>query len=374
MNDISMTDFLDTTLLPAINSYQDMSGFNTMALTCKAERLIHLTKLCDVEPTFQQLAALNQAYVVISNGSNIILPEMLHATVVFPSLKGMTVLGQDATSITVEVMAGENWHNLVVETVNNGWYGLENLALIPSWVGGSPVQNIGAYGVQVEDVIASVKAFHIPTLTWHHLSKAECEFSYRDSVFKRQAGQWLITSVIFTLSKIANTNTQYGDVAKVAQQYALQAGRDRVTPIDTMNAIIEIRQSKLPDTNDLPNCGSFFKNPIIAKSHVDQLLTTYPNLVHYPLKDATGNATEQVKVAAGWLIDQAGLKGQGIAPILTHTKQALVLTNHAPTVATQTDVANSMQFIQKTVFEKFGIRLEAEPVWIESDGSIRQSH
>lgn len=369
-----MTDFLTPKQMQANDSYVDISALNTMALACQAKQLIRIQQLAEVETTFMQLAAQRQSFVVISNGSNIILPEVLDAVVVSPSLQGKSVLVEDATSVTLEVMAGENWHDLVVETVNSGWYGLENLALIPSWVGGSPVQNIGAYGAQVEDVIQSVKAFHIPTLTWHHLSKADCKFSYRDSIFKQQAGQWLITSVIFKLSKTAKPNTQYGDVAKVAQQYASQAGRDEITPVDTMNAIIEIRQSKLPDTNDLPNCGSFFKNPIVTKSQVDDLLKTYPNLVHYPIKDAHGNLTDEVKVAAGWLIDQSGLKGKGIAPILTHTKQALVLTNHAPKIATQKDVAKTMQFIQETVFKKFAIGLEAEPVWIESDGSIRQTH
>ena len=369
-----MTNSLISNDIQANASYVDISHLNTMALACMAKQFIELHQLDDVEPIFKQLTTLNQPFVILSNGSNIILPEILHAAVVSPSLKGKTVLAEDNTSITLEVMAGENWHELVVETVNNGWYGLENLALIPSWVGGSPVQNIGAYGVQVEDVIETVTAFHIPTLSWYHLSKAECKFSYRDSVFKQQAGEWLITSVIFKLSKLANTNTQYGDVASVAQSFAAKAGRDTITPLDTMNAIIDIRQSKLPDTNDLPNCGSFFKNPIIATAHVQHLLKTYPNLVHYPVKDADGNPTEQVKVAAGWLIDQSGLKGKGIAPILTHIKQALVLTNHAPKVATQTDVANSMQFIQDTVFQKFGIKLEAEPVWIEPDGRLRQTH
>ena len=369
-----MTNFFEPNPVQANASYVDISAYNTMALACQAKQFIRLTHLSDIEPTFKQLAAHQQAFVVLSNGSNIILPEVLDAVVVSPSLKGKTVLFEDSQTITLEVMAGEDWHTLVVDTVHQGWYGLENLALIPSWVGGSPVQNIGAYGVQAEDVIDSVKAFHIPSLTWHHLSNADCEFSYRDSLFKQQAGQWLITSVIFTLSKTAKPNTQYGDVAKVAQHYASQAGRDEVTPVDTMNAIIDIRQSKLPDTNDLPNCGSFFKNPIVAKSQVDQLLQSYPNLVHYPVKDAQGNLTDYCKVAAGWLIDQSGLKGKGIAPILTHIKQALVLTNHAPKVATQRDVAKSMQFIQQTVLDKFGIKLEAEPVWIESDGSIRQAH
>ena len=180
-----MTNLFEPNPVQANASYVDISAYNTMALACQAKQFIRLTDLSDIEPTFKQLAAHQQAFVVLSNGSNIILPEVLDAFVVSPTLKGKTILSEDSQTITLEVMAGEDWHTLVLDTVHQGWYGLENLALIPSWVGGSPVQNIGAYGVQAEDVIGSVKAFHIPSLTWHHLSKSDCQFSYRDSLFKQ---------------------------------------------------------------------------------------------------------------------------------------------------------------------------------------------
>lgn len=352
------------------NHYVDVSHLNTMALRCFARDWVSLTTIDSVLPTFQRLRQQSLPFVIISNGSNIIVPPRLDATVVSPTLLGKTLLYEDDTHVLLQVMAGEVWHACVVDTVTNGWFGLENLALIPSLVGASPVQNIGAYGVQVEDVIETVTAFHIPTLQFKTLSKIDCQFDYRDSIFKREVGQWLITSVTFRLHKEPSVNVKYGDVAAVAQQFAEQAGRNSITPMDTMNAIIQIRQSKLPDTADLPNCGSFFKNPIVDKALVDKILQNYPTLVHYPIKD---NPT-QVKLAAGWLIDQAGLKGKGIAPILTHVKQALVLTNHAPHQATQHDVQTSRQFIQQTVEQKFGIILEPEPVWIESDGRIRQTH
>lgn len=361
------------------DNYVDISQLSTMALASHARELIQLHHVDEIQPLFARLQQQQQRFVIISNGSNTLLPELLDVTVITPTLHGQTVLEEDDQTVRLEVMAGEQWHDLVVSTVTQGWYGLENLALIPSWVGASPVQNIGAYGVQVEDVIESVTAFHIPTLTFKTLSNADCEFAYRDSRFKREVGQWLITSVTFRLHKNPNVNVQYGDVAKVAAQYANQRlgtslDNSVITPIDTMHAIIQIRQSKIPDTHELPNCGSFFKNPIVDAADAQTLLQRFPTLVHYPVKNQQGQATGKVKLAAGWLIDQAGLKGKGIAPILTHIHQALVLTNHAPQVATQADIERTMTLIQQTVYQQFGVMLEPEPVWIKSDGLIRQTH
>lgn len=357
-----------------VDNYYDISLLNALALQCHAYRLIELTQVADILPMFQQLREQNLAFVILANGSNVILPPRLEACVILPKLLGKTVLQQNDDSVVLEVMAGEDWHSLVVETVTKGWYGLENLALIPSSVGASPVQNIGAYGVQLDEVVESITALHIPTLQFHTLTNAECEFGYRDSRFKREVGDWLITQVTFKLHKQPTVTMNYGDVASMASDYAKQAGRTTVLPIDTMHAIIAIRQSKIPNTADLPNCGSFFKNPMVDKTTAETLLQRFPKLVHYPVKNAQGEPTDKVKLAAGWLIDQAGLKGQGIAPILTHVHQALVLTNHAPAQATQMDVEKSMNFIQATVKQKFGIWLEPEPVWIEADGSIRQTH
>lgn len=353
----------------------DISSLNTMALTSYARELLILQSVEEVYPTFERLKANAQPFIILSNGSNTLLPPVLNASVISPQLKGQHIRKQNADYVWLEVMAGEVWHDLVVATVQQGWYGLENLALIPSWVGASPVQNIGAYGVQVEDVVESVTAFHIPTLTFKTLSNADCQFSYRESIFKREVGQWLITSVLFKLHKTPHINLQYGDVARVAAEFAARRGDGTsITPLDTMQAIIQIRHSKIPDTVALPNCGSFFKNPIVSKAVSDHLLSQFPNLIYYPVKDKQGNATAQVKLAAGWLIDQAGLKGQGIYPILTHIHQALVLANHAPLKASQADVACTMMLIQDTVKQKFGVMLEPEPIWIEADGCIRKHY
>lgn len=351
--------------IPLLNFPADLSPLNTMALQSHATYHLRLQSMGEVLPVFTQLQNSQTPFVILSGGSNSILPPQLTATVISPSFMGKTILAETETTITLEVMAGENWHDFVVACTQNGWYGVENLALIPGWVGACPVQNIGAYGVQVEDVIDSVTAFHIPTLTWQTLTKQNCEFAYRDSVFKRQAGDWLIAKITFSLSKVPKPKMQYGDVARVAQEYAQKSNTPTPSSIDVMNAIIQIRSAKLPDPNILPNCGSFFKNPIVDKGLVENLLKTFPDLVHYPTSDS-----EKIKVAGGWLIEQAGLKGKGVAPIFTHNKQALVLTNHAPLQATQADIAKAIVFLQNTVYEKFSIMLEPEPVWIEENGKL----
>lgn len=344
----------------------DLIEYNTMHLACQADRLITLTQESDIEPAVAELDKLGAPIFVLSGGSNVILPEALHASVLHPAYKGIEILAEDANSITLEVMGGENWHELVVYTVNQGWYGLENLALIPGLVGASPVQNIGAYGVQLEDYMTHVKAFHLPTQTWHNFDKADCQFSYRDSIFKQQAGQWLITRVGFKLHKDAlKVNANYGDVSSLALAKAQADKRSAISAKDVMQAIIEIRQSKLPDPKQLPNCGSFFKNPIIDNGQFTTLSAKYPNIVGYPVGD------EHTKVAAGWLIDNAGLKGKGIAPILTHKKQALVLVNHSTadssTPASQHDILATQQLIQQTIQDQFGVALEREPVWVNNE-------
>lgn len=346
----------------------DLAQANTMALACIADAVITLTD----ETQFDAFMAShaegtepNLPLFVLSGGSNVLLPAKLNAIVLQPQMRGITVIAQTNEYVDIEVMAGENWHDLVVHTVGQGWYGLENLALIPGLTGAAPVQNIGAYGVQLEDCLEYVRAYHLPTKTWHHLTKADCEFGYRNSIFKRAPNTWLISCVGFRLHTDANKIlASYGDVQTVAQRHAEEQGRQKVTPADVMQAIINIRQQKLPDPKRLPNCGSFFQNPIIPQRQFTSLQATYPDIVGYSMPHA------MVKVAAGWLIEQAGLKGGGIAPIVTHKQQALVLTNHTPYQATQNDVANAQQYISDTVYKKFGVQLSREPVWVNTDGSI----
>lgn len=357
---------------PAVNISQDnlvdLSHSNTMALASVAEVVVTLTdeaQLDDFMADYGKEAASTKPLFVLSGGSNVLLPANLNAIVLQPQMRGISVTARTDGYVDIEVMAGENWHDLVMHTVAQGWYGLENLALIPGLTGAAPVQNIGAYGVQLEDSLEYVRAYHLPTQTWHQLTAADCEFGYRDSVFKRAPNTWLITRVGFRLhTDPRKILASYGDVQTVAQRYAEQQGRSQPNPADVMQAIIDIRQQKLPDPKQLPNCGSFFQNPIIPQAQFIALKAIHPTIVGYPMPDA------MVKVAAGWLIEQAGLKGHGLAPILTHQQQALVLTNHSPYQATQADVAKAQQHIADIVHEKFAIELAREPVWVNADGSI----
>ena len=346
----------------------DLSHGNTMALACVADSVVTLTDEAQLDSFMTDYASNSEhkpSLFVLSGGSNVLLPAQLKATVLLPQMRGITMMTQTNSYVDIEVMAGENWHDLVVYTVDQGWYGLENLALIPGLTGAAPVQNIGAYGVQLEDCLQYVRAYHLPTQTWHRLSVTDCQFGYRDSIFKRTPNTWLISRVGFRLHTDANKIlASYGDVQTVAQSHAEQQGRKQPTPSDIMQAIIDIRQQKLPDPKQLPNCGSFFQNPVIPQAQFAILKEIYPTIIGYPMPDA------MTIVAAGWLIEQAGLKGDGIAPIVTHQQQALVLTNHSPYQATQDDVATAQHYIAASVYEKFAIQLSREPVWINADGSI----
>ena len=366
--DAQTTTINDSSATLLVSNSVDLSHSNTMALACVADSVVTLTneaQLDDFMATYAEDVEHQLSLFVLSGGSNVLLPAALNAVVLQPKMRGIHLTAQTDGYVDIEVMAGENWHDLVVHTVNQGWYGLENLALIPGLTGAAPVQNIGAYGVQLEDCLQYVRAYHLPTQTWHHLSAADCQFGYRDSIFKRTPNTWLISRVGFRLhTDPTNILASYGDVQTVAQRYAEQQGREQADPHDVMQAIIDIRQQKLPDPKQLPNCGSFFQNPIIGQDQFTALQTSYPAIVGYPMPDA------MVKVAAGWLIEQAGLKGGGIAPIMTHKHQALVLTNHTPYQATQEDVETAQRYIANIVYEKFAIQLSREPVWVNADGSI----
>lgn len=355
-------------------SLHDLSHANTMALSCVANTVIALTDECQLDAFMTDYKMTNGTtddkdtlpLLILSGGSNVLLPAQLHAIVLQPLMRGIEVMAQTADYVDIEVMAGENWHDLVTYSVAQGWYGLENLALIPGLTGAAPVQNIGAYGIQVEDYVQYVRAYHLPTKTWQHLTARDCQFGYRDSMFKRAPNTWLITRVGFRLHTDPHkVLANYGDVRQVSQAHAITNGRTQPAPSDVMHAIIDIRQQKLPDPKQLPNCGSFFQNPIIPQAQFIALQRTYPDIVGYPMPDST------IKVAAGWLIEQAGLKGYGIAPIMTHQQQALVLTNHSPYQATQNDVAAAQNYIIDSIYHKFAITLSREPVWIHADGSIR---
>ena len=271
-----------------INPQQDLSQANTMALACIADTVVTLTDEAQLDSFMAYYQDNNKSapLFVLSGGSNVLLPDTLQATVLQPHMRGIHLLEQTADYVDIEVMAGENWHELVVYTVNQGWYGLENLALIPGLTGAAPVQNIGAYGVQLDDCLQYVRAYHLPSNTWRQLSAADCQFGYRDSLFKREPNTWLISRVGLRLHTDATRIlASYGDVQSVAQNYATQNNRPQPTPADVMQAIIDIRQQKLPDPKQLPNCGSFFQNPVISQEQFTALQVTYPHIVGYPMPE-----------------------------------------------------------------------------------------
>ena len=252
--------------------------------------------------------------------------------------------------VLVEIGGGVNWHDFVLWAIDNNLAGVENLSLIPGTVGAAPIQNIGAYGVELKDVFEKLEALNVQTLELHTFTNKDCRFGYRDSVFKNELkGQYIITKVFLKLQKTpTQLKTSYGDISKTLAE----KGIENPTIRDISNAVIAIRQSKLPDPSVIGNAGSFFKNPTIPKREFDILKTQFPNIVGYP------NDNQEVKVAAGWLIEQSGWKGKRLGNVGVHERQALVLVNYGGGKGLQ--IKDLAQKIQASVFEKFYIRLMPE--------------
>ncbi|MBR6027320.1 MAG: UDP-N-acetylmuramate dehydrogenase [Neisseriaceae bacterium] len=288
----------------------------------------------------------------LGSGSNtIFLQDVDDGLVVQIATNGIEVIEEDE-QVRISVSAGNNWHQFVQYTLANGWYGLENLSLIPGTVGASPVQNIGAYGVEVKDHITRVFGVNTDNGEAFVMNNNECQFSYRNSIFK-QSPHLLITEVEFVLSKQFIPHIDYGDIARVAQAIA---GNEKLNANHVANAIIQTRKAKLPNPDKMGNVGSFFHNPIVPADYAKELLQKYPNMPHYPQAD------EKVKIAAAWLIEQAGLKGKKCGNMAVHQQQALVLVNTGGAIAQ--DVIDLKSLIQSTVLERFGIELICEPRFI----------
>ncbi|TNC85432.1 MAG: UDP-N-acetylenolpyruvoylglucosamine reductase [Thalassolituus sp.] len=285
---------------------------------------------------------------VLGGGSNVLMPEYVKGLVVQSTADGVRLVEQNNDSVVVDVDAGKNWHQWVGESIALG-HGLENLALIPGTVGASPVQNIGAYGVEVSDLIVSVKGYHLSRDEERTLFAQECSFGYRDSVFKRDLNSdFIICSVRFKLSRAFSPNLSY------APLNSLQAKENSLTAQMLIDTVCAVRSSKLPDPVVTPNAGSYFKNPVVPESKAQQLRSVHPQLPVYPQTNTT-----YCKLAAGWLIEQCGFKGKAFGPVAMYSKQALVLT--AEKGAGLSDVHALQKRIQNTVAEKFGVTLEPEP-------------
>lgn len=338
-----------------IQTQVQLKPFNTLSLDAVAS---HYCKIQSIDDLIQALDFAKQQQLnilILSGGSNMLLPEQIHALVLHMDIQGIELLDADDQVQRLRVGAGQSWHDFVVWTTQQGFYGLQNLALIPGLVGASPVQNIGAYGVEVGEFIESVEVYDRENHSFSSIKAADCDFAYRHSIFKDQPGRYIITHVIFRLLKQPELKLNYGDLKT--------AVGEEQTPENLERQVIQIRQSKLPDPKEYPNVGSFFKNPVVDLQFFDQIAQQFPNLPHYP------QPNNQVKMAAGWLIDQSGWKGKQLGSVGMFHKQALVLVNYAN--ASLKDVRATYQAVQADVQEKFGVLLEPEPVLFAENGMIR---
>jgi UDP-N-acetylmuramate dehydrogenase len=287
--------------------------------------------------------------LILGGGSNILFTKNCDVPLLLNRIKGISIDFEDENSITLKVGAGEVWHELVLYCIENNYAGLENLSLIPGRVGASPMQNIGAYGVEVKDLIVKVEAIDKKSLQLIYFTNSECEFAYRESVFKRKyKDKFVITHVYFKLSKNPKINTSYGAIEAELQKN----GITQPTIKDVSNAVINIRQSKLPDPNIIGNAGSFFKNPTITIDLLQKIIINYPDIPHFKLE------AETYKIPAGWLIENAGWKGKTYDCYGVHKNQALVLVNYGG--ATGKQIIDLSQAIIDDIKDKFSIELERE--------------
>lgn len=296
-----------------------------------------------------QLESFTEKFI-LSGGSNILLTKDIESLVLHIAIPDIFIEEENEEHVIVRAMAGENWHKLVLWTLEHDFGGLENLSLIPGCVGTSPIQNIGAYGVELIDVFVSCEAMDLETHELVEFTKVECEFGYRDSIFKNRAkGKYVITSVAFKLTKNNHQLfTQYGAIENELREM----GVVQPTIQEVSKAVIKIRQSKLPDPKELGNSGSFFKNPVLSKKQFDGFRKKFPDAPFYELED------NNFKVPAGWLVEQSGFKGKRFGDAGVHEKQALVLVNYGN--ASGTEVVELSEKIKSSVREKFGIALETE--------------
>ncbi|MCS3466972.1 UDP-N-acetylmuramate dehydrogenase [Pseudomonas sp. JUb42] len=332
-----------------IQNNVSLKPFNTFGVDVRAQQYAEACNDDEVREALAYAAAQDLPLLVIGGGSNLLLTADVQALVLRMASRGIRILREDCSHGLVEAEAGEPWHPFVLWCLEMGLAGLENLSLIPGTVGAAPIQNVGAYGVEIKDVFHSLTAIDRQTGELREFVRDECEFAYRDSLFKRETGRWLILRVRFLLPRVAELHLEYGPVRERLQQM----GIERATPMHVSRAICAIRSEKLPDPAVLGNAGSFFKNPVIAQAQAAELKNRYPGLVGYPQADG------QVKLAAGWLIEQAGWKGFRDGDAGVHVLQALVLVNHGQ--ATGTQLLSLARRIQSDIAERFGVTLEMEP-------------
>jgi UDP-N-acetylmuramate dehydrogenase len=321
---------------------------NTFGIDVIAKHFVSVANMKEL----QHILSLDELSekLILGGGSNILLTKNFDGLVVINNLKGIEIISEDENFVFIKCYAGENWHEFVLWCINNNFGGVENLSLIPGNVGTAPIQNIGAYGVELKDVFESCEALSKETKKLQKFTKSDCNFGYRNSIFKQHAkGKFIITSVTFKLTKQHHKlNINYGTIASELENKGI------LTPSikDVSEAVIQIRESKLPNPKDIGNSGSFFKNPVISKTEFNELVKKFNDIPSYTVSD------EDVKIPAGWLIEKSGFKGKTFNNYGVHKKQALVLVNYGG--AKGSDILNLSKLIQKTVKRLFGITIEAE--------------
>ncbi|MEW9900235.1 UDP-N-acetylmuramate dehydrogenase [Chitinivorax sp. PXF-14] len=336
---------------PLIESNVSLKPFNTFGVDVQAAGLAHLASLDELRAVLADPAWQGVPRLVLGGGSNMLFTRDFPGLVLRVELQGRTKVDEDAQAVYARGMAGESWHDFVQWTIAQGWAGLENLSLIPGTVGASPIQNIGAYGVEIKDCFHSLDAIELATGQLRQFLLADCAFAYRDSVFKGAlAGRYLVVSVTFRLPKQPCWHTGYGEI----QQELATRQVTELSARAIADAVIAIRRRKLPDPAEIGNAGSFFKNPVVEASLAAALRERFPALPAYPQPDGRS------KLAAGWLIDQCGWKGRSLGAAGVYEKQALVLVNCGG--ASGADIWRLAEAIRASVYERFGVELEPEPV------------
>jgi len=322
-----------------------LKSHNTFGIDCKADYFALVQSTSELRKILAEPEFLDLPKLFLGGGSNILLCGDYKGLVIHVAIEGIADLGNGL----IKAQAGENWHEFVMWTLNHGYNGIENLSLIPGNVGTAPMQNIGAYGVELKDVFVELEAFHIESEEIHIFDNTSCEFAYRESVFKnKRKGEFIILSVTLQLSNEALVNTTYGAIKEVLNDRQIT----EATPKDVSEAVIYIRESKLPNPKEIGNSGSFFKNPVILKSTFEAIQKAYPEVPCYPVNEM------KVKVPAGWLIEKAGWKGKRIDDYGVHEKQALVLVNYDN--AKGADIYKLALDIQASIKVKFDIHLHME--------------
>jgi UDP-N-acetylmuramate dehydrogenase len=326
-----------------------LQPYNTFGIAAQARYFAAFSSAAELEELLKAPQQQALPHMILGGGSNILFTRDFDGLLMKNEIKGITVVQEDDEYVYVKVGAGESWHGFVMDCIRHNRAGLENLSLIPGNTGASPMQNIGAYGVEIKDTFYELEAYHLQEHTIVKFDNAACHFGYRESVFKRQyKGQFAILSVTYRLYKQPRFNTSYGAIEEEMKRMGVQD----ISIQAISQAVINIRSSKLPNPAEIGNAGSFFKNPAIAATVYEQLKAAHPGIVAYPVD---GN---QYKLAAGWLIEQCGWKGVREGDAGVHAKQALVLVNYGH--ASGNDIYHLSQQVMDSVYEKFGVTLERE--------------